>query len=165
MDLLVNGMTVEINMLQSGDDKLKSVVSVMGEEIISVMNGDQAYKIQGGQKIDIMPREIEQIQKKFPAKILLLPELKNNLAALEKEGKLYYTLENVTEKFTFDAESGLLVEREDTLEKTTTQYSDWKSYDGILYPSKTIILTVNQRLVQNVKSLSFNKAIPDSEFN
>ena len=165
MDLLVNGMTMEINMLQSGDDKLKSVVSVMEEEIISVMNGDQAYKIQGGQKIDIMPREIEQIQKKFPAKILLLPELKNNLAALEKEGKLYYTLENVTEKFTFDAESGLLVEREDTLEKTTTQYSDWKSYDGILYPSKTIILTVNQRLVQNVKSLSFNKAIPDSEFN
>lgn len=164
LDLLINGLKMEVKMLQSGDDKLKSVVSVRDQEIVALVNGDKAYKIQGDQKMDMAPREVEQNQKKFPTKMLLLPEFKNGVEAYQKGDKLFYVLENDTQKLTFDAETGLLVERVDSLEHTTSQYSDWKIYDGILYPSKTSLVTAGQTLVQSVKSLKFNKDIPAIEF-
>ncbi|MDG4946288.1 insulinase family protein [Weeksellaceae bacterium KMM 9713] len=164
LDLLINGLNMDVKMLQSGEDKLKSVVSVMGQEIIAVVNGDDAYKIQGGQKMDMAPAEVEQNQKKFPAKMLMLPELENKVEAYQKGDKLYYVLESATEKLTFDATTGLLTERVDSLANTSSNYTDWKSYDGILYPSKTKIITAGQTLVQNVKTLKFNKNIPATEF-
>ena len=164
LDLFINELKMEVKMLQSGEDKLKSIVSVMDQEIIAVVNGEKAYKIQGGQKMDMGPREVEQNQKKFPAKMLLLPEFKNKVEAYQRGEKLFYVLENTTEKLTFDADTGLLVERMDSLENTTSKYADWKSYDGILYPSKTSILTAGQTLVQTVKTLNFNKEIPITEF-
>ncbi|MDG4950828.1 insulinase family protein [Weeksellaceae bacterium KMM 9724] len=164
LDLLINGLNMDVKMLQSGEDKLKSVVSVMGQEIIAVVNGDDAYKIQGGQKMDMAPAEVEQNQKKFPAKMLMLPELENKVEAYQKGDKLYYVLESATEKLTFGATTGLLTERVDSLANTSSNYADWKSYDGILYPSKTKIITAGQTLIQNVKILKFNKNIPSTEF-
>ena len=164
LDLLINELKMEVKMLQSGEDKLKSILSVMNQEIVAVVNGDDAYKIQGGQKMDMAPAEVEQNQKKFPAKMLMLPELKNKVEAYQKGDKLYYVLESATEKLTFDATTGLLTERVDSLANTSSNYTDWKSYDGILYPSKTKIITAGQTLVQNVKTLKFNKNIPVTEF-
>ena len=165
MDMIVNEMTLNIELLQMDNDKFKNVLSVLDEKIITIINSDESYKFQKGLKSKMSHQEVEENKKQSALAILRLPEMKDNVKTFHENNHLFYVLESDDYIFTFDAVTGLLIERKNIESGVKTMYSFWKGFDGILYPTKIEIKNNGQNIIQNVKSLLFNKEVRLSDFN
>lgn len=160
-----NGVTFNAVILQLNDNMFKNTMSFGGVEIITLINAEEAYKIQSGVKSDMQKEEIEQNKKQSAMSLLRLPSMKNEVDAYRDNNVLYYVLKTADEHFTFNAESGLLVKKEDLNSGVINLYFNWKDFDGILFPTQIKIINQGQNMNQEVQSLVFNKEVALSDFN
>lgn len=177
MEASVQGMTLEMASLKKEPNKLKVVVSAMGNEMQSqVFDGAKGKLSQQGQSMP-MP---EKDAKKAANEALIFPELhyaktghklsyKGTEAVNGSEAHkiLIEDAQGNKETTFFDAKTGYMVKNIETSEAgtQTTEFSDYQEQNGIFFPRKVVIAGVLPFPLEfKVKSIEWNKGIDDAKF-
>lgn len=177
------GMELPMEMWMKNPNKIKTVTSFNGQEIISVFDGVKGYSINpmtgSAEAVEMTPDQIKQTQNSNV--------FQNQMANYLKEGKL--TLigdENVNDKPAFkikadlgngnssdmfiDKASYLLVKSSSTVTSegqtvTVDSFpSDYKETDGVLLPMKTTSSAQGMEFVITFEKVEVNIPIDDSVF-
>ena len=166
-DMTAQGMQMKTTMFEMGDDKVKTVVNVMGMEMVTVVNGDTGYMMQGGQKMDFNAEQVEATKGQSVTSSLILndDEIKNGVESFEEDGKNFVILKSDEDIYTFDASSGFLVK---SVNKGSNPgeatFADWKNFDGIYYPTTIDIVAGGQKIQQKVINVVFNQGVTEADF-
>jgi hypothetical protein len=150
------GMELPMEMWMKNPDKVKTVTSFNGQDIISVFDGTKGYSINpmtgSSDPVEMTPEQVKQTQNSNMFKNQLVGYLKDGKLTLEGEEnvsdkpafKLKATLDGGNSTLMFiDKGSYLLVKTTTTMNQggqdiTVDSYpSDYKEMDGILLPMKT----------------------------
>jgi outer membrane lipoprotein-sorting protein len=177
------GMELPMEMWMKNPNKIKTVVSFNGQEIISTFDGEKGYSINpmsgSADAVEMTPDQVKQTMNSNV--------FQNQLSSFQKAGKLKLLgEENVNEKPAFklqadlgdgntsdmfiDKASYLLVKTSSTVtaEGTTvtsdTYPSDYKETNGVLLPMKTTISTQGMEMVLVYDKVEVNIPIEDSVF-
>jgi predicted Zn-dependent peptidase len=180
LKMSMQGMSIDAKTYQKAPDKFRMTMS-MGESIISDTRFDGTVgKISGMQGEQVLEgKQLENLQ----AQSQFMPELKYGklgytlqLKSIEKiDGKETYMVEvfhpgSGTGYDYYDTGSWLKI-REDKVEETpdgnmiqTTNLSDYREVEGILYPHKLDMVIGPQQISGTVESVKLNAGIDDSVF-
>jgi predicted Zn-dependent peptidase len=180
MKMNMQGMSIDAIMYQKAPDKFRMTMS-MGGNVLSDTRFDGTVGrnsgMQGEQVLEGKQLENLQAQSQF------MPELKYDelgytlqLKSIEMvDGKDTYMIEvfhpgSGTGYDYYDTESWLKI-KEDKVEETpdgsmvqTTNLSDYKEVDGILFPHKIDLIIGPQQISGTVESVKLNAGIDDSVF-
>ena len=167
-EMAVQGMSMNATSYQMGKDKMKNVIDMMGMQMVQVVNGDTGYMMQGGQRIDMQPAQVEEFKKQTITGIIRLPadEIKEGVGSYKEGEKTFLVLKSDEDTFTFDGESGLLVKQEaaDKTKGGVAEFSDWKDFGGIKYPTTIKMSVMGQNIEQKVKEVIFNSGVSEADF-
>lgn len=180
MKMSMQGMTIDAKMYQKTPDKYRMTMS-MGDHVLSDTRFDgkvgRMSSMQGEQVLEEKQLENLQAQSQFMRE-LNYGELGYTLQLKSIEmvdGKETYMIEvfhpgSGTGYDYYDTESWLKI-REDKVEETpdgnmiqTTNLSDYKEVDGILYPHKLDMVIGPQQISGTVESVKLNAGIDDAIF-
>jgi outer membrane lipoprotein-sorting protein len=177
------GMDLPMELWMKNPNKIKTVVSFNGQDIISTFDGVKGYSINpmsgSADAVEMTPEQVKQTQNSNL--------FQNQLATYQKDGKLKLLgEENVNEKPAFkiqadlgdgnssdmfiDKASYLLVKTSSTVTAdgatvtSDTYPSDYKETNGILLPMKTTISTQGMDMVLVFEKVEVNIPIEDSVF-
>jgi len=144
-------------------------VSMMGMELSKeIFDGTKGYQMVQGQKKDFTPEEIAKKQKTTePFSIIDLYKTAKLDRIENIDGKNYYVLIDAEKtEYYFDQETGYLTKQIETREvqgKTMTQvisFEDYKDFEGIKFPSKTIVPMGPMKLEMILKEVKLNTLTP-----
>ncbi len=180
MKMSMMGMSVDAIMYQKAPDKFRMTMS-MGGNVLSDTRFDGTVGRNGGMQGEqvLEGKQLENLQ----AQSQFMPELKYDelgytlqLKSIETvDGKDTYMIEvfhpgSGTGYDYYDTESWLKI-KEDKVEETpdgsmvqTTNLSDYKEVDGILFPHKIDLIIGPQQILGTVESVKLNAGIDDSVF-
>jgi hypothetical protein len=180
MKMSMMGMSIDAIMYQKVPDKFRMTMS-MGGNVLSDTRFDGTVGRNGGMQGEqvLEGKQLENLQ----AQSQFMPELKYDelgytlqLKSIEMiDGKETYMVEifhpgSGTGYDYYDCESWLKI-REDKVEETpdgsmvqTTNLSDYKEVDGILYPHKIDLIIGPQQISGTVESVKLNAGIDDEVF-
>ncbi len=177
------GMELPMEMWMKNPNKIKTLVSFNGQEIISVFDGEKGYSINpmtgSADAVEMTPEQVKQTQNSNV--------FQNQLETYQKEGKLKLLgEENVNDKPTFklqadlgdgntsdmfiDKATFLLVKTSSTvvaegMTVTSDSYpSDYKETNGILFPMTTTVSTQGMDMVLVFEKVEVNIPMEDSVF-
>jgi outer membrane lipoprotein-sorting protein len=177
------GMEMPMEMWMKNPNKIKTVMSFNGQEMISAFDGEKGYSINpmsgSADPVEMTPEQVKQTQNQNI--------FQNQMANFLKEGKLKLLgEENVNDKPAFkiqadlgngnssdmfiDKGSYLLVKNSSTVNAdgttvTSDSYpSDYKEINGVLLPMKTTISTQGMDIVLTFDKVEVNIPIEDSVF-
>jgi len=177
------GMDLPMEMWMKNPNKIKTVVSFNGQDIISTFDGEKGYSINpmsgSADAVEMTPEQVKQTQNSN----LFQDQLANYL----KDGKLKLVGdETVNEKPAFklladlgdgnssdmfiDKASYLLVKTSSTVTAegntvtSDTYPSDYKETSGIMFPMKTTISTQGMDMVLVFEKVEVNIPMEDSVF-
>jgi predicted Zn-dependent peptidase len=172
-------MTMDIETLEMAPNKSKTIVKVMGMEMISVFDGEKGYKPMGpGQKKDMDAEAVAAAKKESkPFEEFAFVANGAKLDGIENiDGKDMYVviLEDATSVY-YDVVTGLK-NRKLKSEKgpggkmvnATVIYDDYRAVDGIKVPfimnTTQSMGNKSQEMPAVVKSIEFNKGIAATDF-
>jgi hypothetical protein len=182
-NMSVMGMEMPMEMWMKNPNKIKTVMSFNGQEIITAIDGEKGYSINpmtgSADAVELTPEQIKQQQ---GSNIF-----HNQLANYLKDGKLKLVgEENVNEKPAFKIQADLgngnssdmfidkatymLVKTSSTVTAegmtvtSDTYPSDYKLTDGILFPMTTTISTQGMDMVMVFTKVEVNIPMEDSVF-
>ncbi|MCK5464450.1 MAG: hypothetical protein KAI95_15590, partial [Bacteroidales bacterium] len=180
MKMSMMGMSIDAIMYQKAPDKFRMTMS-MGGNVLSDTRFDGTVGRNGGMQGEqvLEGKQLENLQ----AQSQFMPELKYDelgytlqLKSIETvDGKDTYMIEvfhpgSGTGYDYYDTESWLKI-KEDKVEETpdgsmvqTTNLSDYKEVDGILFPHKIDLIIGPQQISGTVESVKLNAGIDDSVF-
>lgn len=177
------GMELPMEMWMKNPNKIKTIVSFNGQDIISTFDGEKGYSVNpmtgSTDAVEMTPEQIKQTQNSNV--------FQNQLANFQKDGKLKLLgEENVNEKPAFkiqadlgdgntsdmfiDKASYMLVKTSSTIttEGTTvtsdTYPSDYKETNGILFPMTTTISAQGMDMILVFEKVEVNIPMEDSVF-
>jgi len=142
-----------------------NTVSMMGMELSKeIFDGTNGYQIVQGQKKDFTPEELAKKQKITQPFSTIDLYKTAKLDRIEKiDGKNFYVLIDADKiEYYFDQKTGYLTKQIETREvqgKIMTQvisFEDYKDFEGIKFPSKTIIPMGQMKLEMNLKEVKLN---------
>ncbi|WP_068598874.1 insulinase family protein [Vaginella massiliensis] len=168
------GMKGEYTVKTSNPDKSLSTIKIMGMEIKTMFDGTKGYMSQMGQKKEFGESEVKSL-KGYNANF---PVLSSNFTKAVVEGietldgkevyKVVIKDANRTEYY--DTKTGLLhkvsmvIDTEMGAVDTATIYSEYKAFDGILFPTKEEIVGGGQTMVATFDKIVVNKNVSDADF-
>ena len=180
MKMDMQGMTIDAKMYQKAPDKYRMTMSMGGSVLSDTKFDGTVGKNSGMQGEQVLEgKQLENLQ----AQSQFMPELKYEelgytlqLKSIEMvDGKETYMVEvshpgSGTGYDYYDTESWLKI-REDKVEENpdgkmiqTTNLSDYKEVDGILYTHKLDLIIGPQQISGTVESVKLNAGIDDSVF-
>ncbi len=188
--LSVNDLFVEMNgkvmnfditltLAQKKPDKFYSNMDLGVMQVETKFDGKKGVSKNGGQVREMGEKEIETIKtraKIFPLASYDKDSLKITLVGVESvNGKDAYKVKieypNGDKKtYYFDKESGLKVKESETKDTpqgqvaVTSEFSDYKDFDGIKYPTKITQNMAGQLIELQVKTVKINSGISDDLF-
>lgn len=168
------GMNGEYTVKTAAPDKSSSVIKLMGVEIKTVFDGNAGFMSQMGQKIDFDAKQVEAL-KGYNA---VFPVLSTGFAKAEVQGVVsengndYYKVYTKEAKRTeyYDVKTGLLAKTEIVATTpmgemvTTSQYKDYKTFDGLMIPTTVETQAGPQAFTVTVESVEINKNVSDADF-
>jgi hypothetical protein len=177
------GMELPMEMWMKNPNKIKTVVSFNGQDIITTFDGEKGYSVNpmsgSAEAVEMTPEQIKQTQNSNM--------FQNQMANYLKDGKLKLTgEENVNEKPAFklladlgdgntsdmfiDKATYMLVKTSSTVTAegntvTSDSYpSDYKEINGIMFPMKTTISTQGMDMVLVFSKVEVDIPMEDSVF-
>jgi hypothetical protein len=181
MDMMGQAIPVEIWM--KNPDKIKSVTSVNGQEIIQAFDGVKGYSVNpmmgSSEPVEMSADDAKQIQRNNMFQNYMVNYLKNGQLTLEGEEsvngtpahKVKATLEGgMTLNMFIDKTSNLLVKTSATvnsqgMEVVVDSYpSDYKEVSGLFLPMKTKTSLQGMEFVQTYSKVEVNIPMEDSIF-
>lgn len=146
----------------------------IGELMSQKFNGTTGKMTQMGNTIPMGEKEIELAKSKNvimqELNLLNSKELKlDNI--VDVNGVKAYKLKNGKEERFYAVDSGLLIRTIEATEQggqklmSISDFSDYKEFNGVKFPTKAKIEAGPQKIEFNVKSLEINKGITEADFN
>lgn len=180
MDAVIQGMTIKMLSKQLAPNLMQTEVSMNGNVMQKqVFDGKKGVTITSQGSKNVEGKELEALkQESIMHKELKYIELgyQLNLLGIENVlGKETYKVEvispmNETEFQYFDINTGLLIYKVSTTvveEKaitSSTEYSEYKEVEGVLYPFKRIEQSGDQLIELSIKSIELNKGLKVDDF-
>lgn len=179
----MTGMEMSMEMWIKNPDKIKTVTSINGQEIISVLDGTKGYQINpmtgSSTPVEMTPDQVKQTQSSNIFQNSMLNYLKNGQLSLEGEEKVNdkpafkikakLDVVNITYMF-IDKESYLLVKTSTTVNQggtpmTVDSYpSNYTETDGVLLPMKTTTSASGMEFTITYDKVEVNIPMDDSIF-
>jgi hypothetical protein len=159
-------------------DRLAQRATVVGAEILQVIDRDHGWAVAPGRTIDMPPANMENARKQ----IALLGPLKVGEAEAPREttalettgGRTFVVVESQgarhLERLYFDMQTGLLYKRAGDTHTPLgdypyeTVYDDYRDVDGVKIPFRTITRNPNDRTGYSFSEIGFNQPIDPSRF-
>lgn len=173
--IALQGMTGDYTSKAMTPNKTYIGFSIMGMKIEQFFNGQKAYAIQAGQRMDL-PAEMVEEQKNMNTLFAPLSEANKSatvLGIVTEDGEEVYKVELKSSKKVdyYDVKTGLLVKSEQAQSTpqgevvTVNMYRDYKVFDGIKFPTKLITEAPGQVIEVTVTSVELNKNVTEKDFN
>lgn len=177
MEATVQGMTLEMVSIKKDPNKVKVVVSAMGNEMQSqVYDGSKGKVSAQGQSMAMSEKDA----KKAANDALIFPELHyaktghklsykgtETVNGSEAHKLVIEDADGNKETTYFDAKTGFMLKNIETTEQgnQTTEFFDYQEQNGIFFPRKVTIAGVLPFPLEfKVKSIEWNKGIDDAKF-
>lgn len=177
MEATVQGMTLEMASMKKDPNKVKVVVTAMGNEMQSqVFDGSKGKVSAQGQSMAMSEKDA----KKAANEALIFPELHyaktghklsykgtETLNGVEAHKLVIEDADGNKETTYFDAKTGFMLKNIETTEQgnQTTEFSDYQEQNGIFVPRKVVVAGVLPFPLEfKVKSIEWNKGIDDAKF-
>ena len=177
------GMEMPMEMWMKNPNKIKTVMNMNGQEIVSMFDGEKGYSINpamgSSEPVEMTPEALKQTQKSNIFQNPLLNYLKNGQLSLEGEEKvnekpafkIKATLEGGNIAYMFiDKESYLIVKQSVTMNQggqtiTVDSYlSDYTETNGLLLPMKTTSSMGGMEVITTFEKVEVNIPMDDSIF-
>lgn len=143
-------------------NKFKSVQSIMGQEIVSVFNGEKGHSNQTGTKVDFTPDRITELKKGKTIDALGLDASKFTSAVETLEGKSYNVLVSEGVKLYFDSSTGLLYKTGNAMSGAVIK--SYITVDGIKFPEQIEAEGGGQKVVIKTTKVVVNSGVTDADF-
>ena len=160
--MMMGGMEIKVSEKKMGN-KSKATQSVMGQESMTVFDGEKGYAMQGGQKMDLPAAATDKMKtaKLFTALSMDAADY-TSVEKVAENGKDFYVLTGKEGKSYFDTQTGLLM-------KSTTPQGDmiiteYMTVDGIKVPKAMKISAMGQNIDMTVTEFVLNKDVSDADF-
>lgn len=177
MEASVQGMTLEMASMKKDPNKVKVVVSAMGNEMQSqVFDGSKGKVSAQGQSMAMGEKDA----KKAANDALIFPELHyaktghklsykgtETINGSEAHKLVIEDADGNKETTYFDAKTGFILKTIETTEQgnQTTEFFDYQEQNGIFIPRKVVVAGVLPIPLEfKVKSIEWNKGIDDAKF-
>ncbi len=179
----VMGMDMPIEMWMKSPNKIKTVTSFSGQEMIQVFDGEKGYMVNpmtgSSSPVELTPDQVKQIDRNNYFNNYMAQYLKDGKLALEGEesvnGKQAYKIKadlgNGTNAYMFiDKASSLLVKtiatvNQQGMDMTVESYpSDYTETSGVFLPMKTTTSTSGMEIVTTFTKVEVDVPIDDSVF-
>lgn len=177
MEATVQGMALEMVSMKKDPNKLKVVVTAMGNEMQSqVYDGSKGKVSAQGQSMAMSEKDA----KKAANEALIFPELHyaktghklsykgtETLNGSEAHKLVIEDADGNKETTYFDVKTGFMVKNIETTEQgnQTTEFFDYQEQNGIFVPRKVVIAGVLPFPLEfKVKTIEWNKGIDDAKF-
>jgi outer membrane lipoprotein-sorting protein len=177
------GMDMTMEMWMKNPNKIKTVTSVQGQDIIAVFDGEKGYSINpmtgSSAPVEMTPEQIKQTLNNNIFQNTLVKYLKNGQLALEGEEKvndkpafkIKANLDGGNTAYMFiDKGSFLLVKTSATVNQggqtmnVDSYPSDYKETNGFLLPMKTTTSAAGMEIVMTFDKVEVNVPMEDSLF-
>lgn len=160
--LNIQGMDITMVAKRMGN-KFKSVQSVMGQEIITVFDGEKGYMDRGGNKMELPAEQVTELKKGKPVEALLFDASKFQKVETEKiDGKDYNVLSSDKGTFYFDAVTGLLYKS--ATKEATAIIKNYITVDGIKFASEIEANGQGQTMTVKTSKITLNSGVTDADF-
>ncbi len=160
--MMMGGMEIKVSEKKMGN-KSKAAQSVMGQESVTVFDGEKGYAIQGGQKMDLPAAATDKMKtaKMFTALSMNAADY-TSVTKGTVDGKEAYILEGKDGKSYFDVSSGLMVKS--TSPQGDMMITEYMTVDGIKVPKTMKISAMGQNIDMSVTEFVLNKDVSDADF-
>jgi len=171
----VQGMKLSMEMKKSDKNQFLQEINMMGNIMSKqVYDGETGYVVAQGQKMDLTQEQIVAMKEEaalFP-ELNYLTDGNTTLEGIQKvEGKDAYVIKvNDTKTSSYDAESGLKIKEETTMEangESMTQaleMSNYKEVEGIMFPFSLSTSFGPQKVDFNISEIVLNKGVTEADF-
>ena len=171
----VQGTPLKLEIKKTANNQLLQEISVMGNVMSKqVLNGDKAYVVAQGQKMDLPAEQLTALQESsvpFPE----LSQLNDENISLESVqdvngSKAYVVKLSDTKKAFFDTTSGLKVKEETTISANgqtmvqTSEMGDYKEVKGVKFPYSISQTMGPQKIEFTVTDVKVNESVSDADF-
>jgi hypothetical protein len=143
-------------------NKFKSVQSIMGQEIVSVFNGEKGHSNQTGTKVDFTPDRITELKKGKTIDALGLDAAKFTSAVETLDGKSYNVLVSDAVKLYFDTSTGLLYKTGNAMSGAVIK--SYITVDGIKFPEQIEAEGGGQKVIIKTTKVTVNSGVTDADF-
>lgn len=158
----IQGVDVTMVTKKMGN-KFKTVQSAMGQEVISLFDGEKGYIDQMGTKMDFPEDKITDFKKGKTIDGLLMDPSKFTSATVESiEGKQYNVLTSDKGKTYFDAATGLLYKTDSPDGKMIIK--NYLTVDGIKFPQEVEAEAKGQKVSIKTTKVVVNSGVSDADF-
>lgn len=162
-DDVISTQGVEIKSLtKKMGNKFKSVQTIMGNEIISVFDGEKGHSNQTGTRVDFTPDRIVELKKGKTIDALGFDAAKFTSAVETLEGKSYNVLVSDAVKLYFDSTTGLLYKTGNA--QSGAIIKSYITVDGIKFPELIEAEGGGQKLVIKTTKVTLNSGVTDADF-
>lgn len=160
--MMMGGMEIKVSEKKMGN-KSKATQSVMGQESVTVFDGEKGYAMQGGQKMDLPAAATDKMKdaKLFNALSMKAADY-TSVTKGAVDGKEAFILEGKDGKSYFDMSSGLLVKS--TSPQGDMTITEYMTVDGIKVPKAMKISAMGQNIDMTVTEFVLNKDVSDADF-
>jgi zinc protease len=160
--MMMGGMEIKVSEKKMGN-KSKATQSVMGQESVTVFDGEKGYAMQGGQKMDLPAAATDKMKtaKIFTALSMNAADY-TSVTKGTVDGKEAYILEGKDGKSYFDVSSGLMVKS--TSPQGDMTITEYMTVDGIKVPKTMKISAMGQNIDMSVTDFVLNKDVSDADF-
>ena len=160
--MMMGGMEIKVSEKKMGN-KSKATQSVMGQESVTVFDGEKGYAMQGGQKMDLPAVATDKMKtaKMFTALSMNAADY-TSVTKGTVDGKEAYILEGKDGKSYFDVSSGLMVKS--TSPQGDMMITEYMTVDGIKVPKTMKISAMGQNIDMSVTEFVLNKDVSDADF-
>lgn len=165
----VQGMALDLNMMQAKGGKMAQTISMMGQTVQRmVFDGKTGYAEAQGRKMDLPAEALADMA----GKTVLFPELNfptdksYQVTGIEKfNGEDSYVVKKGADTYYYSVKTGLKTGEVKTQKSMSipTSYSDYKEVAGVKMPYKFTQTMMGQEIVFDVKSYEVNQA-KDTDF-
>lgn len=143
-------------------NKFKSVQSIMGQEIISVFDGEKGHSNQTGTRVDFTPDRIVELKKGKTIDALGFEASKFTSAVETLEGKSYNVLVSDAIKLYFDSSTGLLYKTGNAMSGAVIK--SYITVDGIKFPEQIEAEGGGQKVIIKTTKVTLNSGVTDADF-
>ena len=160
--MMMGGMEIKVSEKKMGN-KSKATQSVMGQESVTVFDGEKGYAMQGGQKMDLPAAATDKMKtaKMFTALSMNAADY-TSVTKGTVDGKEAYILEGKDGKSYFDVSSGLMIKS--TSPQGDMMITEYMTVDGIKVPKTMKISAMGQNIDMSVTDFVLNKDVSDADF-
>ncbi len=160
--MMMGGMEIKVSEKKMGN-KSKATQSVMGQESVTVFDGEKGYAMQGGQKMDLPAAATDKMKtaKMFTALSMNAADY-TSVTKGTVDGKEAYILEGKDGKSYFDVSSGLMIKS--TSPQGDMMITEYMTVDGIKVPKTMKISAMGQNIDMSVTEFVLNKDVSDADF-